>query len=560
VKDTYPILSTLPADRLVPPERQPDYAEPDDLDLPADVNVGRAILDAAPDDAVALIGHDRGPALTYADLRRTSGRLAALLHDLGLEAGERVAIRSGNRPEAVVAALAVWRTGGIVVPTPPHARSAEFRLLLEDTDAAIVIADAGGGPFDEVRTALEGTDVRAGIGFGGDAGLPGWERWDIDEDVAVPDDVDVETSGSLPAIIWHTGGTTGTPKACYHTHRRYLLGGYTFARATGVCSGDRWLAVAPVGHALGFLCHSSYTLLHGATSVLVEDFANPSTVLEAIAVHRVSTVVAIAATWSRLLDALDADAGLDEISSLKRAYAMWQSASSSVVYDRLLERGIELLNNFGSTAFANWVLTPQAGGPPTPRASLGRPTPGYEVKAVDMEGSSLDPLGPGVVGRMAVRGPTGLTYWRRAAEQARDVVDGWTLVDDLIEFDEEGFVAYHGRTDFVISSAGYKIAPVEVESVMSLHPRVKEVGVVGTADELRVEIVTAFVVLRDTNADEDLDAVRKELQDFVKARIAPHKYPRRIEFIEALPRDPVGKILPRVLKDWGANERRGVNA
>jgi 2-aminobenzoate-CoA ligase len=101
---------------------------------------------------------------------------------------------------------------------------------------------------------------------------------------------------------------------------------------------------------------------------------------------------------------------------------------------------------------------------------------------------------------------------------------------------------------------------VEVESVMSLHPRVKEVGVVGTADELRVEIVTAFVVLRDTNADEDLDAVRKELQDFVKARIAPHKYPRRIEFIEALPRDPVGKILPRVLKDWGANERRGVNA
>lgn len=559
MKDTYPILPTLAADRLVPPERQPEYAEPGDLDLPTDVNIARAILDAAPEDALALIGHDRGTALTYGDLRRTSGRLAARLQDLGLETGERVAIRSGNRPEAVIAALAAWRAGAIVVPTPPHARSAELRFLLEDTDAAILVADAGSDSFDQVRTALEGTDVRAGICFGGDGDLSGWESWDSGEDEAVPEDVDVETPGALPAIIWHTGGTTGTPKACYHTHRRYLLGGYTFARATGAYSGDRWLAVAPVGHALGFLCHSSFTLLNGATPVMVEDFANPTTVLEAIATHRVSTVVAIAATWSRLLDALDADPALDEISSLKRAYAMWQSASSSVVYDRWLDRGIELLNNFGSTAFANWVLAPQAGGPPTPRASLGLPTPGYDVKAIDMDGSSLDPLQPGVVGRMAVRGPTGLTYWNRPAEQARDVVDGWTLVDDLIEFDEEGFAAYHGRTDFVISSAGHKIAPVEVEEVLSLHPRVKEVGVVGTPDALRVEIVTAFVVLRAADADEDLDRLRKELQDFVKSRIAPHKYPRRIEFIEALPRDPVGKILPRVLKDWGA-ERPQVNA
>jgi 2-aminobenzoate-CoA ligase len=551
MRDSYPNLASIDAKNLVALDQQPEYIEPVDLELPSHVNIGRTILDAADSDRVAAIGHDRGTELTYGDLRGQSSQLAAALLRRGLEIGERVAIRSGNRPEAVVAALAVWRAGGIVVPAPLHARTPELRFLLEDTGASMVIADASAPMFNEVLSATAGTKVRSAVAFGSDDPAPEWDRWSPADDEIGIDVADVDTPGAMPAVIWHTGGTTGTPKACYHTHRRYLLGGYMFGRATGAGVGQRWLAAAPVGHALGFLSHTTFTLLNGATVVMVEDFANPAEILRAVADHNVSTLVAIAATWSRLLDSLEADPSLDDIGSLQRAYAMWQSASSKAVYDGWGARGIELLNNFGSTAFANWVLVPQDDGVTTPRASLGRPTPGYEVRAIEIGADSFDSVPAGMVGRMAVRGPTGLTYWNRPDEQARDVVDGWTLVDDLIAFNAEGSADYHGRTDFVISSAGYKIAPIEVEDILSTHPRVKEVGVVGTPDPLRSEVVTAFVVLRDHELDENHDALRKELQDYVKARIAPYKYPRRIEFIDALPRDPVGKILPRVLKEWG---------
>lgn len=147
-----------------------------------------------------------------------------------------------------------------------------------------------------------------------------------------------------------------------------------------------------------------------------------------------------------------------------------------------------------------------------------------------------------------VRGPTGLTYWNRPDLQARDVVDGWTLVDDMIRFDADGNAAYLGRTDFLISSAGYKIAPVEVEEVLARHPAVREVGVVGTPDPERQEAVVAFVVpAGGISADDNL---RRELQELVRSRLSPYKYPRRVEFVASLPRDPVGKVQSRVLKEW----------
>jgi 2-aminobenzoate-CoA ligase len=136
-----------------------------------------------------------------------------------------------------------------------------------------------------------------------------------------------------------------------------------------------------------------------------------------------------------MLDAIRTEPRLGELPSLKRAYAMWQSASSTEVYEAWQDRGLELLNNFGSTAFATWVLVPRV-GEKFPPAALGRPSPGYVIEAVEPESPRVAPVGVGMTGRMAVKGPTGLTYWRRPEYQQRDVVDGWVLVDDLIRFDE----------------------------------------------------------------------------------------------------------------------------
>jgi 2-aminobenzoate-CoA ligase len=551
MRDVYPELPSLPQTSLVPVELQPEYVEPDGIDIGAAPNVATALLGGKPARAPALVHHEAGRTVTFGELADASARLANALDAHGLRMGDRLAIRSTNRPEAVVAALAAWRVGAIVVPTPPTARATELEFLLQDTGARALVACGAPATFEDVPAALEASDVAIRVVFEPGDETEGWLRWDDVLGAASSFRSDATLPENLPALIWHTGGTTGVPKACYHTHRRYLIAGRTFGEALGVTPGERWAAAAPVGHALGFLCHSSFTLLHGAAAVMVEAFAKPDAMLEAIAAHDVDTFVAITASWARMLEVLEAEPTLDRIGTLRRGYAMWQSASSGGVYDAWKARGIELLNNFGSTAFANWILVPRP-GETVPRASLGRATRGYEVHAVDPDGGSLEPLPAGAMGRMAVKGPSALTYWNRPAEQERDVVDGSTLVDDLICFDDNGYADYLGRTDFVISSAGFKIAPIEVESVLCRHPAVAEAGVIGSPDAIRQEIVTAFVVLADPSSAGD--DVRKELQDYVKSNLSPYKYPRRVEFVDALPRDHVGKVLPRILKQW-AEER-----
>jgi 2-aminobenzoate-CoA ligase len=170
------------------------------------------------------------------------------------------------------------------------------------------------------------------------------------------------------------------------------------------------------------------------------------------------------------------------------------------------------------------------------------------VLAVDPDLSrGLRPVATGEPGRMAVRGPTGLTYWRLPAKQRVDVQLGWSLQDDLIRFDQDGLADYLGRTDFMISTAGHKIAPVEVETALSTHPAVREAVVFGLPDATRRETVAAFVVLNQGFSPSD--GLRRELQDYVKSRLAPYKYPRRLDFIDAIPRDSVGKVQPRILKE-----------
>jgi 2-aminobenzoate-CoA ligase len=553
MRDSYPSYPGLPDAYLVPPELQPEYLEMPGRTLAADANVGDLLADAhvrAGHGAdIAVIHHESGRTVTFDGLATASTRLAAALSALGVDSGDRVAFRSTNRPEILVVALAAWKLGAVVVPTPIQAREAEVRFFLEDTTPRVLFALAG-ATLADVGGAVEGTSVEHVIVFGDGAEESGHRTIDQLIDAAPAGFACPSVSSDSVALVWHTGGTTGKPKGCYHTQRRFLLGGYAVGASTGVQRGERWAAAAPMGHALGFIYHTIYTLLHGATVVLIEGFGRADVVLDAIAAHQVDTFTAIAATWARMLDVLTSRQG-DDVSSLHRAYAMWQSASSSEVHDGWKDRGVELMNNFGSTAFATWILVPRQDDD-FPLASLGRPSPGYVVEVVEPDSPVVTVLAPGSLGRMAVRGPTGLTYWNRPQLQARDVVDGWNLVDDLIQFDESGNAAYLGRTDFLISSAGYKIAPVEVETVLARHPAVREVGVIGTPDPIRQEIVSAFVVVADGHEGDSV--LVKELQELVKAELSPYKYPRRIEFIDALPRDDVGKVQPRILKDRYATE------
>ena len=546
MKDRYPNGSTIPAHCLVPPDMQPEYTAAEGYGVDDTANVGWWLTDrrvAAGFGAdIAAVNAGSGRTWTFAELADASTALARRLVRAGLRVGDRVAVRSPNVPEALVVAAAVWKAGGVVVPTPVQARPDELAYLLSDTTASMALV-IGGPAVARDLVSVIGTDVTA-LAYGPgseETGLPMALAGGEEEDAVV---VLPDVPADSVAILWHTGGTTGTPKSCYHTHRRFLLGGHAVAEALQPQPGQRWAAAAPLGHALGFIYHTIFTVLHGATVVLIEDFRDPEAVLEALEEHRVTAFTAIMATWARMLDALEREPR--ELPDLVRGYAMWQTASSSDVRERWLERGIELLNNYGSTAFGTWPLAPRVGDT-VPPASLGRELPGYEVRAVERVDGGVRPLESGV-GQMAVKGLTGLTYWNRPQMQARDVVDGWTLCDDLIEFDADGNAAYLGRTDYLISSAGYKIAPGEVEKVLSEHPAVKEVAVVGAPDPLRQEIVVAFVSLGADAVPSEKLAL--ELQDYVKHQLSPYKYPRRIHFVAGLPRDAVGKVRGAQLKDW----------
>jgi 2-aminobenzoate-CoA ligase len=557
VRDNYPAGSSIPEAYLVPPELQPEFNELDGCEIAEFDNAGMRIADgnvaAGRGDMEAIVHAESGRSYTFCELAEASDRLASGLRSLGLGLGDRVAFRSANVPELVIVALACWKAGAAIVPTPALLRADELRFFLDDTGARFLFVGNRSDLYEEVPAAIAGTSVERVIGFGDEEQLSGVLDWS-ELMPGRPDRVPPVPSDTV-AIVWHTGGTTGIPKAIYHTHRRMLLGAYALARATGVSPGERWAAAMPVGHALGFASQTLWSPLPGATVIMVEGFHSPRALAEAIHRHRVDTFAAITVTWARILEVLEQDDGLD-VSSLQRGFAMWQSASSSEVYDAWKDRGVELMNNFGCTAFSSWILCPDPTGP-IPRASLGRPVPGYEVRAVELDEQGMRDVGTGEFGRLVARGVSGLTYWNRPELQQRDVRDGWVVVDDLIEFDEDGNAAYLGRTDYLISTAGHKVAPVEVEEVLSKHPAVREVGVVGAPDPIRQEVVMAFVALREgVDATSEL---RRELQDYVKANLSPFKYPRRVEFVPSLPRDHVGKLQPAVLREW-AKDPAGVTA
>jgi 2-aminobenzoate-CoA ligase len=546
LKDIYPRLDTLPHEWLTAPEDQPEYLDVPGVLLDEGTDLGSMLCDVPARNglggAAAIIHHESGRSLTFGELAAVSDRAAAAFAGLGIRPGDRVALRGGNCPELVIAAIATWKIGAVVTLIPPLARAAEVEFFLADTQPRLLVLMQREG--DEVGSVLGRADGLTVVCTGG-VSLAGGLGWDVLLDGAGARPA-VPTGLDRVAIVWHTGGTTGRPKGCYHTQRRFLLGGLSLGMAAGAAAGQRWAAAAPMGHALGFIHSTNFTLLNGVTLVVVSDFAKPAVMLAALARHEVTQFTAIAASWAGMLESLKAGEA-PEPAALTRGFAMWQSSSASDVAAGWRSRGIELLNNFGSTAFATWVLVPPIDRP-VPQASLGSPAPGYEVVAIDPElDRGLRPMPTGEPGRMAVRGPTGLTYWRLPGKQHVDVRRGYSLPDDLIRFDDGGLAEYLGRTDFMISTAGHKIAPVEVETALVSHPAVREAVVFGLPDSTRREMVAAFVVLH--KGFDASDGLRRELQDFVKSRLAPHKYPRRLDFIDAVPRDSVGKVQPRILRD-----------
>jgi 2-aminobenzoate-CoA ligase len=519
-------VDTFARDHLPPREQWPDLVfDLPELQYPARLNCVAELLDAH----VAAGRGERRAVLgehvtwTYAELQRQVDRIAHVLRaDMGLVPGNRVLLRGANCPAMAAAILAVLKAGLVAVPTMPLLRARELGVILDKAQVnAVLCARSLAGELEQV----------AGhppvVYFDDPAHAEGLEaRMARHEGPFAP----VDTAADDVCLISFTSGTTGVPKGTMHFHRDILAICDCFPRHTLKAGADDiFIGTPPLAFTFGLGGLLLFPLRFGAAGVLLEKLT-PEGLLAAIARFR-ATVCFTAPTFYRQMTPLVPRFNL---SSLQKCVSAGEALPLPTRDAWKAATGIDMIDGIGATEILHIFIS--ASGDDIRPGATGKPVPGYRACILDKDGQ---PVGPGTVGRLAVKGPTGCRYLADE-RQRKYVLNGWNLTGDAYEMDADGYFYYRSRTDDMIISAGYNIAGAEVEDVLLRHPAVAECGVVGRADEERGQIVEAHVVLKPGFAG-TADMVRA-LQDYAKEHIAPYKYPRAVRFTDKLPRTETGKL------------------
>ncbi|HYJ80225.1 MAG TPA: benzoate-CoA ligase family protein, partial [Longimicrobiaceae bacterium] len=485
-------------------------------------------------DAMVASGHGARTAFvfpggrwSYEELLVRANRIAAVLRDdLGVVPGNRVLLRGTNHPVMAACWLAVLKAGGICVTTMPLLRARELATIAEKARVEFALTDArlAADLHDAARAAPV---LRRILAFNTDAadGLDSLAA-------GKPEGFDaVATAAEDTALIAFTSGTTGQPKGTMHSHRDVLAVCDTFSRQVlRPDPDDLFCGSPPLAFTFGLGGLLLFPLRAGASTLLLEQ-APPPQLVQGIQDFR-ATVAFTAPTAYRAMAAL---AGDFDLSSLKKCVSAGETLPLATFEAWRQATGLSIIDGIGSTEMLHIFIS--ASGDDIRPGSTGVPVPGYTATVLDDAG---EPAPPGTLGRLAVRGPTGCRYLADPERQRRYVENGWNVTGDTYRVDGDGYYWYQARNDDMIISSGYNIAGPEVENALLEHPGVTECAVVGVPDEERGRVVKAFVVLRE--GWEAGDATAKALQDFVKGHIAPYKYPRRVEFAEALPRTATGKL------------------
>ncbi len=530
-------------DNLPPRDQWPELLfERPELQFPQRLNCATAILERQ-----ALGPGGSRPALltpeatwSYRDLLQQANRIAHVLaEDMGLVPGNRVLLRSPNNLLMAACWFAALKAGAVPVPTLPMLRAAELVQVLRKAEISHALCDSR--LRDELEAARPQCPALRCIGyFGGDA-EGSVERVARDKPAEF---TNVATAADDVALIAFTSGTTGVPKGTMHFHRDVIATCEGFPRhIAGLRSGDLVAGSPSIAftYGLGGLLH--FPLYAGAASLLVEQYT-PQTLLETLARSHVTVLF----TGPTMVHALAEHAGDYDLKHLRTCISAGEAlpVPTREAWERAT--GVRIIDGIGSSEMLHIFIS--AAGKDIRPGATGKPIPGYRAAVLDGAG---EPCPPGVVGRLAVKGPTGCRYLADS-RQSEYVRGGWNLTGDAYLVDEDGYYFYQSRTDDMIISAGYNIAGPEIESSLLTHPAVADCAVVGWPDDKRGEIVKAYVVLRQGHAADA--ALARALQDFVKQRIAPYKYPRAIEFMPSLPRTETGKLQRYMLRAHAARSER----
>lgn len=537
-RETLPPADSWPHLDLTRKEYQyPEY-------LNAGVELTDRLVEQGLGDRIALKSDTE--AISYRQLAEQTNRLArVLVDDFGVIPGERVLIRSANNPRMVMCWLAVMKAGAVAVNTMPLLRAVELTKVVDKAEIRIALCDRR--LEEELRLCADSsTFLKEVLHFDGSAAPDDTGGDDLERRMAGKPAVyqAVRTGRDDVALLGFTSGTTGAPKATMHFHRDILIIADGYARTVlEPRPEDVFIGSPPLAFTFGLGGLAVFPLRFGATACLMED-ARPASLLAAIARHQATVVFTAPTAYRVIMAALQAQGSAEGVSSLRVAVSAGETLPPSVCELWMEQTGKPILDGIGATEMLHIFISNRLGD--IRPGSTGRVVPGYQAMIVDEE---MCPLPPGSVGKLAVRGPTGCRYMADP-RQGTYVRDGWNLTGDAFRMDEDGFFWFAARTDDMIVSAGYNIAGPEVEDALLTHPDVAECAVIGVDDADRGQIVQAHVVLKD-GIDPGPEKAR-ELQDHVKARIAPYKYPRSVIFADALPKTATGKIQRFRLRDDAA--------
>jgi len=498
-------------------------------------------------DQIAL--HHQGRATTYRELDRRSNLVANALLRNGLRAGQRVCVLDKSHDQFFEVLFGIAKAGGVYTPVNWRLAGPEIAFVLNDAEAPLLFvgesfAEAVAGIANDLQT------VGTIVAWGG-AAQPTWVAYE--DFLKGLSDIDPHRDTDETETVWqlYTSGTTGHPKGAELTHlnlaETVVLAGSGFG---GVQPGDIGLVCMPLYH-IGGSGYAVSLLFAGATLVVTRE-ANPAEILELIPRFRINFAFFVPALLNFLLQhplAKDTD-----FSSLRTILYGASPIPEDLLKACLQAFGCQFVQAYGLTETTGAVVLLPAHDhvPGSPRLrACGLPTFGTEVKIVDEKG---DPCAPNQVGEILMRGGAIMKgYWNRPEATTQAIRDGWFSSGDAGYLDADGYLFIHDRVKDMIVSGGENVYPAEVESILFGHPAVADAAVIGVPDERWGESVKAVIVRKPGS-----EVSAEELIEFCQGKLAGYKRPRSIDFVDALPRNPTGKILKRELraKYWEGRQRQ----
>lgn len=485
---------------------------------------------------------------TYRELNNLSNQFANVLKNLGMEKGQRVARLLPRIPETYVTFLGTWKAGMVDVPlyTAFGPEAIEYRV--KDSGAKVLVTDyENREKISKIAHNLEGVKIIVVPSDMGTGMYTGDMNFWLEMGKASTKFKTIETKADDLAVLVYTSGTTGPPKGT-EILQKGIVSVLPYAKyCLDVKDTDMYWGFADPGWTYGLFSAGSTLLVLGQSLLIFEGRFTAEAWYRIMEQYQVTNFTAAPTAYRAIMAAGDELPKKYEVAARHYASA-GEPLNKEVIKWFERQFGVMVRDNYGITEVS--MLICNSPYLPLKPGSMGKPVPGFEVKLVDPNGQEVPTGQNGVIA--AKRSPFLLSngYWKKPEKWANAFVGGdWFVTGDQAYRDDDGYYYFVGRDDDVISSAGYRIGPFEVESTVLEHPSVAECAVVGKPDELRGEIVKAFVVLKEShNPSEQL---AKELQEFVRDRLAKHNYPREIEFLEDLPKTSSGKIKRAELRSRG---------